>query len=79
MTYTDKYIVASYAGLFEGLSTISKLELIESLSKSLRREEADRETRFYDSFGTFASEKSAEEIVADIKASRQFRKKDISF
>lgn len=79
MTYTDKHIVASYAGLFEGLSTISKLELIESLSKSLRREEADKETRFYDSFGAFASEKVAEEIVTDIKASRQFRKKDISF
>ena len=36
MTYTDKHIVETYSDLFEGLSSISKIELIENLSKSLK-------------------------------------------
>lgn len=79
MTYPNKHIVDAYAGLLEGLSTTSKLALIESLSQSLRREKDDKDTNFYQSFGAFGTDKSAEEIIADIKASRQFRKKDVSF
>ncbi|NII26915.1 hypothetical protein HB364_17630 [Pseudoflavitalea sp. X16] len=79
MTYTEKHIVETYAGLFEGLSSISKIELIESLSKSLKTEKKTKENSFYKSFGAFSSDKSAEEIIADIKSSRKFRKKDIKF
>ena len=32
---------------------------------------------FYNSFGAFASEKSAEEIINEIKESRNFRNKDL--
>jgi uncharacterized protein YjfI (DUF2170 family) len=46
----------------------SKLELIESLSKSIRAESSKKEEDFYNSFGAFASEKSAEEIINEIKA-----------
>lgn len=79
MTYPSKHLIDSYASLFESLSALNKLELIERLSKSLQREKTDKEAEFYSSFGAFASTKSAEEISADIKASRKFRKKDISF
>ena len=79
MTFIDKYIVETYAGLLEGLSTESKTELIKSLSKSLKVETEDKEKNFYQSFGAFASEKSAEEIIADIKAGRKFRNKEIKF
>lgn len=79
MTYIDKHIVQTYSGLFEGLSSISKIELIESLSKSLKIEPKTKENSFYKSFGAFASTQSAEEIIADIKASRKFRKKEIKF
>ncbi len=43
MTYTDKHIVKTYFGLFEGLNPISKLELIELLSKSLKTEWTTKE------------------------------------
>ena len=33
-------------------------------------EEKSKDSRFYQSFGAFSSEKSAEEIVAEIKSSR---------
>ena len=67
MTYTDKHIVETYSSLFEGLSSMSKIELIESLSKSLKAGKKTRESNFYKSFGAFASTKSAEEIISDIK------------
>ncbi len=79
MTYTDKHIVETYAGLFEGLSSLSKIELIESISKSLKKEVKNKDKDFYKSFGAFSSEKSAEEIISDIKESRKFRDKDIKF
>lgn len=79
MTYTDKHIVATYSGLLEGLSSESKNELIVSLSKSLKSEKKTKERNFYKSFGAFASEKSAEEIIAEIKSNRKFRRKEIKF
>ena len=79
MSYTERHIVETYSGLFEGLSSLSKIELIESLSKSLKTEKTTIERKFYKSFGAFSSEKSAEEIIKDLKASRKFRKKEITF
>ncbi len=79
MTYTDKHIVATYSDLLEGLSFESKTELIESLSKSLKSEKKNRESKFYKSFGAFASSKSAEEIISDIRSGRKFRNKEIKF
>ena len=79
MTYTDKHIVEVYSGLLAGLSSESKAELIASLSKSLKTDKKNIESRFYKSFGAFASDKSAEEIIADIKSSRKFRNKEITF
>ena len=79
MTYTDKHIVEAYSGLLEGLSLESKAELIENLSKSLKSQKKNKENNFYKSFGAFASEKSAEDIIADIRSSRKFRNKEIKF
>lgn len=79
MSYTDRHIVETYSGLFEGLSSLNKIELIESLSKSLKTEKIIKESKFYKSFGAFSSKKSAEEIIMEIKLSRKFRDKEIKF
>jgi len=79
MSYADKHIVETYSGLFEGLSSDNKLELIETLSKSLKIEEKSKDESFYKAFGAWTSDKTAEEIIADIRSSRVFRKKDIEF
>lgn len=79
MTYTDKHIIETYSDLLEGLSSSSKIELIESLSKSLKTEKENVEISFYKSFGAFASDKEAEEIIEEIKSSRTFRNKEIEF
>lgn len=73
MTSTEKYIVESYSGLLESLSPVIKLELIEKLVKSIRKESQSKESDFFKSFGAFASEKSPEEIITEIKESRKFR------
>ena len=79
MSYIDKHIVETYSILFESLSSLNKIELIESLTKSLKREKKQIKDTFYDSFGAFSNEKSAEEIVAEIKSSRKFRTKEFDF
>ena len=77
MTFIDRHIVDAYSSLFEGLSPISKLELIERLSKSLKGDRKKRDNRFFKSFGAFASDKPTEQIIKEIKTARQFNKKDI--
>jgi hypothetical protein len=79
MAHTERNIVDAYSGLLNGLSIGSKRKLIERLSASLKENRKDLEKAFYDSFGGFASDMSAEDIVADIRASRSFRKRDVSF
>jgi ribosomal protein L20A (L18A) len=79
MSFSDKHIIESYSGLFEGLSSSSKIELIETLTKSLKKKKSSKESKFYKTFGAFPSKKSAEEIIADIKSSKKFRRKQIKF
>lgn len=79
MSYTDKHIIENYSMLFEGLNSLTKIELIEILTKSLKRERTSKKDDFFKSFGAFGSEKPAEEIVEEIKSSRKFKKKEIKF
>jgi len=76
MTHVEKNIIKTYSGLFEGLSSFSKLELLENLVKSIRRDKKSKEKEFFKSFGAFGSDKPAEEIADEIKESRKFRKRD---
>lgn len=77
MTYIEKQIFETCTALFEELSNERKTELIENFKKSLETSKKEKEKKFYRSFGAFQSKKSAEEIIADLRASRRFRKKDI--
>ena len=79
MTFTDKNIIENYLKLFESLNSMSKLELIEKLTKSLKAESKSKESDFYKSFGAFSTEKTSDEINTEIKSSRKFRTKEIKF
>ena len=79
MTFTDKNIIENYFGLFESLNSMSKLELIEKLTKSLKSESKSKENNFFKSFGSFSTEKTSDEIITELKSSRKFRKKEIKF
>jgi hypothetical protein len=77
MTITEQHIINTYSELFENLSSMGKLELLERLSKSIRKEKKTREKDFFKSFGAFASEKSAEEIINEIRDCKKFRDIDL--
>ncbi len=79
MSYTERHIIKTYSMLFNGLSPLSKIALIESLTKSLKKDKMEKGDTFFKSFGAFSTEKTAEEIVLEIKSSRKFRKTEISF
>ena len=38
MTHAERYIIESYSGIFENLSPTGKLELLEKLAKSLKKD-----------------------------------------
>ncbi len=77
MSYTENHLVEVYTGLLESLSAESKAAIIKRLSNSVTSEEETKEAKFYSSFGAFASDKSAEEIIKEIKTSRKFGNKEI--
>lgn len=79
MSYTERHIIKTYSMLFNGLSPLSKIALIESLTKSLKKDKMEKGDTFFKSFGAFSTEKTAEEIVLEIKSSRKFKKREISF
>lgn len=78
MTYIDRNIVDAYAALLKGMSTDNKKKLIEHLSEPVLENESLVEEKFYSSFGSFADDRSAVEIIEGIKQSRKFRVKDLS-
>lgn len=79
MSYTERHIIKTYSMLFNGLSPLSKIELIESLTKSLKKDKMEKSDTFFKSFGAFSTEKTAEEIVLEIKSSRNFKDRKIIF
>jgi hypothetical protein len=79
MTHAERHIVDTYSELFESLSSVSKLELLERLAKSIKKGMKLNEKDFFSSFGAFASDKPAEEIVKDIRESRKFKTRHLNF
>ncbi len=63
-------IINSYMGLLSNLSPSSKLELISKLSALVKTDLTKKETLFKKSFGALETEKSAEEMIKEIRESR---------
>ena len=71
MTTVEQNIVNTYARLFENLSKFARLELIERITLSLKEEDrehkedkedkkAKEDTDFFNLFGAFPDDKTAE-------------------
>lgn len=74
-------LLASYLQLAGSLSTGSKLDLIAQLSASVKEELAanQRKSAFAKAFGAFESAQTAEELIAELRASRTFTRDIESF
>lgn len=78
-TDINNTLIDNYFSFFKNLSTDAKLELIARLSKSMKTSKKEKkEVSLSSLYGAWKSEKSAEEIIAEIKSSRNFdRKREI--
>jgi hypothetical protein len=68
-------LIDSYLGLLNSLSPDSKLELIAKLSDSLKGPKKPADKSISDLYGAFISKKSADEIITELKNSRNFNRK----
>ena len=67
---TNTTIVDGYIGLLTNLSPSDKLDLISKLTELVKTDLNNKKSSFKKSFGAFESEKSAEEIIDEIRNSR---------
>jgi recombinational DNA repair ATPase RecF len=68
--HREKNVVNAFETLFDNLNYETKKALFDYLAKSLEKEQKSNEQKFYSLFGSWKSDKSAEEIVAEIRNSR---------
>ncbi len=68
-------LIDSYLELLKSLSPESKLELITRLSDSLKGSKKPTQKSVSELYGAFISKESADEIIADLKATRNFNRK----
>ena len=77
MSHSENQILEGFVSLIQGLNMNSKYELLEMLTKSFKNDKISKEKLFFESFGMFSSQLSAEEIIENIKSSRKFTNKQI--
>lgn len=63
-----------YFGFLKNLNSDSKLDLISKLSQSIKENQIAPSTSLQSLFGAYKSDETAEEIIAELKASRVFNK-----
>jgi hypothetical protein len=71
----NKRLVESYLELFRNLSSNSKLDLISGLSDSLKSGKKSKPGSLKLLEGDFIPEKTADEIIIDLKKARSFTRK----
>ncbi len=65
-------LIEGYFQLLDNLSPGSKLDLISKLTASVKSDITNKKSSFKKAFGAFQSEKSADEIINEIRSSRTF-------
>ncbi|HEX8278522.1 MAG TPA: hypothetical protein VF540_07495 [Segetibacter sp.] len=65
-------IIEGYLQMLDNLSPSNKLDLISKLSASVKSDIKNKKPTFKRAFGAFQSEKSADEIINEIRSSRTF-------
>lgn len=67
-------IIDGYLQMLDNLSPSNKLDLISKLTDSIKSDITNKRSSFKEAFGAFESEKSAEDIINEIRNSRLFIK-----
>lgn len=69
---TNTTLIDGYLQMLDNLSPRSKLDLISKLTTSIKTDITNKKSSFKEAFGAFESEKSADEIINEIRNSRTF-------
>ncbi len=56
MSHSEKLIIDTYSKLFDSFNVVTKIGLIEKLTKSLKKYALKKERDFYKSFGSIESD-----------------------
>ena len=75
----ETQIIDGYWGLLSNLNPDLKLKLIERLSKSVHKDLTPRRNNFEKSFGAWTDSREAEEIISEIRNSRNFNREIETF
>jgi hypothetical protein len=81
MTAVTKHnaIVNGYLGLLENLSPNDKLDLISRLTISVKTDLRNKKRKFKKAFGALDIDKTAEELIEEIRNNRTFNRQIESF
>lgn len=72
MTTDNAIFIDNYFGLLSGLDRESKIQLMAKLSNSIAKESSNKEDVVDKFFGAFETEKSAEQMIEEIRNSRRW-------
>ena len=67
-------LIENYIGLIRNLSPENKLDIIEKISKTLKRDFKKKKNSINDSFGAWNSKKTADEIISELRDHRNFNR-----
>ena len=73
-TDNDTLLIENYLGLIKNLSPNAKRNLIKKLTKTLTLNFSDKEKSVKDAFGAWESKKSADEIIVELRNSRNLNR-----
>jgi hypothetical protein len=74
----NPFSIDSYFGMLKNLSQDNKLELIARLSDSMKKNKKPSKRSVTELFGALKTKQSAEVLIAEIKTSRNFKRKRAS-
>ena len=67
-------LIDSYISLLKNMSSQNKLDLISKLTKTVKRDDEMAENDFYQAFGGWDENDSAEELIDSIEEARTFNR-----
>ncbi len=74
-TELNTKLLENYFGLIRNLSPEIKINLIEKIANTLKGNISSNKTSINDAFGGWKSDKSADEIISEIRENRNFNRK----
>ena len=74
MVMKNEVFLENYLGLLSSLSRESKIKLVESLNHDIKNDVFSENNWIDELYGSFVSDKPAEELISEIRSNRRFNR-----